>query len=80
MNTCKYFCDQLSDYLDGEMSQNECTLIEEHLSVCPPCALFFKALQMSVRACSQGVDCRIPDEVRTRLKKFLKEHCAEHQS
>jgi predicted anti-sigma-YlaC factor YlaD len=80
MTNCKDFCDQLSDYLDREISENECTLIEEHLKVCPPCALFYKSLEISVNACRMGLSADIPDDVREGLKQFLREHCKQNHS
>ena len=78
MISCKDFCNQLSDYLDGEIGEDECTLIEEHLKVCLPCALFYRSLKISVNACRKGVSVDIPPHVRENLKKFLHEHCKQH--
>ena len=78
MTSCKDFCDQLSDYLDGEIGENECALIEEHLKVCLPCALFYRSLEISVNACRKGLSVDIPEHVRDKLKEFLHEHCKQH--
>ncbi len=75
MKTCKEFCARLSDYLDGEIGQHECSLIEEHLRKCPPCAQAFESLRATVQICSEGVSDEIPDEVRQRLKEYLRKHC-----
>lgn len=76
MRTCKFFCEQLSDYLDGELRDRECELIEDHLEVCPPCNLMFQTLKTTVEICNLGVSQEIPEDVRIRLKQFLREHCA----
>jgi anti-sigma factor RsiW len=73
--TCQEFCARLSDYLDGEIGQRECVMIEEHLKVCPPCAQAFESLRATVRICSEAVSDEIPEEVCKRLKEFLREHC-----
>jgi anti-sigma factor RsiW len=75
IKTCKEFCARLSDYLDGEIGQHECFMIEEHLKICPPCAQAFESLRATVQICSQGVSDEIPDEVRQRLKTYLRKHC-----
>lgn len=75
MKNCKEFCDQLSDYLDGELSDKECRLIEEHLAECSPCALEYKSLRTAVEVCSQGISEKLPEDVRSRLKAFLKQRC-----
>ncbi len=77
MKTCKDFCNHLSDYLDGEIGENECRLIEEHLHNCPPCELIFRSLRKTVDICGQGVSAQIPEDVRSRLKNFLREHCGK---
>ncbi len=77
MNVCQHFCDQLSDYLDGETRDDECRLIEEHLKECPPCEEIFRSLQKTVVICGKGVSDEIPDSVRQRLRAFLREHCGK---
>lgn len=75
--TCKYFCEHLSDYLDGLMEENECRLVEEHLAHCPPCKLIYQSLELTVSLCGKSVSDEIPEGVRQRLKDFLREHCKE---
>ena len=75
MKTCKDFCDRLSDYLDGDVCESECSSIEEHLRDCPPCDEMLRSFQASVRLCSEGVSDEVPEKVRERLRIFLREHC-----
>jgi predicted anti-sigma-YlaC factor YlaD len=77
MKTCKDFCDHLSDYLEGDIGEKECELIKEHLDKCPPCELIFRSLRKTVDICGKGVSAGIPEEVRIRLKNFLREHCGK---
>lgn len=77
VKTCRDFCKHLSDYLDGETGEQECRLIEEHLEDCPPCAIVFRSLRISVDICGKGVSDEIPLEVRERLREFLREHCKD---
>jgi len=79
MMTCKDFCEQLSDYLDGAVGERECRLIEQHLGLCPPCALMYESLRITVRMCEEGVSDEVPPEVRSRLKDFLRKHCKGDQ-
>jgi predicted anti-sigma-YlaC factor YlaD len=72
---CKFFCDRLSDYLDGEVGDNECRLIEEHLDVCPPCAILFESLKTTVDLCGKCVCEDIPENLKLRLREFLRVHC-----
>jgi predicted anti-sigma-YlaC factor YlaD len=80
MKTCKEFCDNLSNYLDGEMASDECHLIEDHLERCPPCALMYECLRTTVSICEKGVSEDMPEGVKKRLKIFLRNHCKSDRS
>ena len=75
MKDCKEFCDMFSDYVDGEVCEAECSLIEEHLQDCPPCDQLFHSFQTTVQMCKHGVSDEVPEKVRERLRTFLREHC-----
>ncbi len=75
MNNCSDFCKKLSDYLDRELSENECRLIEEHLEQCPPCAIIFQGLERTVSLCGKAVSDEIPEDVKKRLLSFLRNRC-----
>jgi predicted anti-sigma-YlaC factor YlaD len=75
MDECKHFCDQLSDYLDREVTEAECRLIEEHLDACPPCSLVYETLKTTVTICGKAIPDDLPENVRTELKDFLRKHC-----
>lgn len=77
MKTCKEFCDCISDYLDGDMSEDLCRLLEDHLDRCPPCQLMYQSLATTVEICSQSIPAEIPDDVRENLRRFLREHCGQ---
>ena len=80
MKECKDFCDRLSDYLDGQVDENICILIGEHLEVCPPCALMYESLKTTVEICNRGISDDLPEEVGRRLKIFLRIHCNKEQT
>jgi predicted anti-sigma-YlaC factor YlaD len=77
MKTCSDYCDNLSDYLDGDIGEEDWRRIEEHLALCQPCSLVFQSLKTSVQLCGKGVSDDIPEEVKTKLKMFLREHCGK---
>lgn len=79
MKQCKDFCERLSDYLDGHIEENICTLIEEHLEACPPCALMYESLRTAVELCKKGITYDIPADVARDLKAYLKTHCTKEQ-
>lgn len=75
MDECKHLCDQLSDYLDREVSEEECRLIEEHLDACPPCSLAYESLKIAVALCGKAIPDDLPENARAQLKDFLRRHC-----
>jgi predicted anti-sigma-YlaC factor YlaD len=79
LRTCKDFCKYLSDYLDGQMAEDQCRLIEEHLRKCAPCELVFRSLKLTVDVCCRAVSDKIPEDVASRLKAFLREHCCKDE-
>ena len=48
--SCEELRQQLSDYLDDELSPAERLALEAHLSRCPECARFAQELAATVRA------------------------------
>ncbi len=79
MKTCADYCDYLSDYLDGDIGEEECRCLEEHLALCQPCSLVYDSLKTTVEVCGKGVSSDIPEDVRAKLKIFLREHCGKEQ-
>jgi thioredoxin 1 len=75
MKKCKDYCELLSDYLEGEVRDEECTDIEEHLKYCPPCSAVFESLKATVQVCGQAIPADVPEDVRMRLKLFLEQRC-----
>jgi len=75
MKNCKEFCDMFSDYIDGDICESECSVIEEHLQSCPPCEVLFRSFRASIKMCNKGVSDEIPEKVRERLRIFLRENC-----
>lgn len=72
---CREFCKKLSDYLDGQLDENICTLLEKHLEECPPCGLMYESLKTAVELCRKGINDDIPEEMSRELKAFLRTHC-----
>jgi predicted anti-sigma-YlaC factor YlaD len=79
MKTCADYCNYLSDYLDGEIGEEECRYLEEHLKLCQPCSNVYESLRTTVELCGKGVSGDIPEDVRAKLKMFLREHCGKEQ-
>lgn len=68
---CQRLLNQLSDYVDCQVSQAVCQEIERHLADCPDCRVVVDTLRKTVmlyRAC--GCD-PLPGDVEERLYKVL---------
>ena len=68
--------ERLSEYLDGELSPQDCSQIQEHIQDCEPCVAFVESLKNSIRA-SHELRPREPvqelsEETRERLKAAWK--------
>ena len=70
---CREVFELLSDYVDGELSPETRGALEEHLGACPPCEQFLKTFQKTRALCRESLLEEMPDELRTRLRSFLKD-------
>lgn len=48
--TCLEVFEKLSEYLDGELSPQDCAEIQEHIKDCEPCVDFVESLKKSIQA------------------------------
>ena len=69
--TCKSFLDELSDFVDGELSQELRISLEAHLAKCPDCWVTLDETRRTVEI-SRSVECHpLPDDVHQRLLSAL---------
>ncbi len=73
MSTCKEVVDVLLEYLDGEMTPELRSKLEEHFHGCAPCEEFLSQYRATVGLCRKALEKRMPDAVSERLKSFLHE-------
>lgn len=75
---------RLSEYLDGELDEADCRLIEEHIRDCEPCVRFLRSLRRSIDAAHQFSPRvepgRIPPELEARLKAAWQAALARRRS
>ena len=72
--TCEETFRRLDDFLDRELSENECHLVREHLEICAVCAKEFEfeaSLWNEVRAKLQHTV--VPPNLREKVSLLLKE-------
>jgi anti-sigma factor (TIGR02949 family) len=69
---CRHLLDSLSDYLDGELSDEFCTELEHHLAGCEDCQIVVDTLRRTIILYrSNAAPPPVPPEVRERLYKRL---------
>ncbi len=71
---CRELFQRLSEYVDGELSQELCQEIRKHLDGCDPCINFAKTLKKTADLCRQLPAKPIPPEIAAELRNFLAAH------
>jgi anti-sigma factor (TIGR02949 family) len=72
--TCRELFDRLSEYVDGELSQELCEKIRNHMDGCDPCVNFAKTLKTTADLCRRLPSQPIPPQVAADLRAFLSVH------
>jgi anti-sigma factor RsiW len=72
--TCRELFERLSEYVDGELSQEICEEIRRHMEGCDPCVAFAKTLKTTAEMCRRLPPKPIPPEVAADLRTFLVSH------
>jgi predicted anti-sigma-YlaC factor YlaD len=68
---CKQLIGNLSDFMDGDLTEELCVEIEEHLKNCENCRIVVNTLRKTIELYKQpSGPFDLPDHVRERL--FLK--------
>jgi anti-sigma factor (TIGR02949 family) len=69
--SCRELFERLSEYVDGELSQELCREIRTHLEGCEPCVNFARTLQATAELCRRLPATPIPPEVAVDLRRIL---------
>ena len=71
---CEAIFAKLLDFIDKELSEVEILQVEEHLRLCPPCAVEYR-FEASVLRHMRGGFCKmsVPAELEIRCLKALEE-------
>ena len=70
---CQSMLSQLSDFVDGELRDELCVELENHLSQCPDCSVVVDTLKKTIYLYKENSTKpeHVPDDVRERLFKCL---------
>lgn len=69
--SCQHLLDDLSDFLDGEASEEICAEIERHLASCEDCQVMVDTLRKTIILYHDMPQPAIPNEARERLYHAL---------
>lgn len=70
---CKKLLGSLSEYVDGELDKELCTVLEQHLEDCEDCRIVVDTLRKTVYLYHATAESEnIPIDIRQRLYKSLK--------
>jgi anti-sigma factor (TIGR02949 family) len=72
--TCRELFERLSEYVDGELTQEICQEIRRHLDGCDPCVNFAMTLQATANLCRRLPAQPIPPAVAADLRRFLSDY------
>ena len=77
--TCRDLFERLSEYVDGELSQEICEEIQRHMEGCEPCVTFAKTLKKTSELCRRLPSRPIPPEVAADLRGVLVTHLSKRK-
>jgi anti-sigma factor (TIGR02949 family) len=70
--SCKKLWESLSDYIDGELSEELCHRIEQHMAACEHCRVVLDTTNKTILLCHDAAqETEVPDDVRGRLVEIL---------
>lgn len=71
-SNCHQLLGSLSEYVDGELNEELCSALEQHLEDCEDCRIVVDTLKKTVYLYHKSAQAEdIPADIRTRLYKSL---------
>ena len=69
---CRKLLGSLSEYVDGELDEELCSVLEQHLDGCEDCRIVVDTLRKTVYLYHESAQAEvIPSDIRKRLYKSL---------
>jgi len=75
--TCRELFERLSEYVDGELSEEICAEIRRHMDGCDPCVAFTRTLKKTAEICRRLPSKPLPADVAADLCGVLAAHLAK---
>ena len=71
--TCQQLIDFIASYRDNELTPDERSEFDRHLSVCPSCVAYLKTYEQTVLLAKASAGDPVPDEIPELLVKAILE-------
>lgn len=68
---CADGVEMLMDYLEGALSPEDRSLIDEHVSGCPRCTAFVESYRRTPEILRAATAAALPEDLRESLRAFL---------
>ena len=72
---CKQFLEELTDYLDGKISESLKAELDEHLHWCHECHVVMNTTQKTIEIYRDNQVYELPEDLRNRLHQAIMTKC-----
>ncbi len=72
---CRELLARLSEFLDGELTEEICREIQAHMEGCEPCQTLSRTLKRTIELCRQLPSKPLPEPMRRELLALLEKEC-----
>ena len=72
---CKDFLNELTDYLDGALSENTKAELDEHLHWCHECHVLLNTTKKTIEIYRDNQIYELPENLRSRLHQAIMNKC-----
>ena len=72
---CKDFLNELTDYLDGALSESTRAELDEHLHWCHECHVLLNTTKKTIEIYRDNQIYELPENLRTRLHQAIMNKC-----
>ncbi len=77
---CREILEGISAYLDDELDAPACAAIERHCQACDSCADLVDGLKTTVGLCRKAAGVALPDDIRDRARRAVRQLLDSHRS
>lgn len=71
--TCKQLVEQLYDFVQGELEEELCRHMQEHLERCSHCVTYVKTYEITIHLSRRLPESPVPEQLLQRLRDVLKD-------